>query len=122
MTRPAVAKTTPPARPTDPLEAAKADAGALLAPPPLQQVAEELPPPTPATTISIPMPYRAASAPPQMSDAPQFRVVKTKRVSINGLLTQLNEGQIISTDGYSPAVIESMRAQGVQLVPIQEPQ
>lgn len=105
--------------PADPLELSKAQAAAQL----------ERYQPAPSTTVSaatvsatpVPTPPAPAAADlepaaePDIPKAPQFRVLKTKKVSLSGLLTQLNEGQIISTDGYLPATIASIRAQGVQL-------
>lgn len=47
----------------------------------------------------------------------RWRVVREAIVNVNGSFTRLTEGQVLDPLGYSESVIESLRAQNVELEP-----
>lgn len=77
-------------------------------PPPLPEVEE--------TPVEIPI---TASPKRQPKVSGRLRVVREALANVNGSFTRLTEGQILDPLGYSTAVIESLRSQGVKLEPVE---
>lgn len=94
------------------------DAGAPPAAESALDAAKESPPAAPSRP-----PPQAPKAPPRPAPAPhgmvhgkRYRVGETRRVSVNGVITEIAEGLIVSEDHYGgKAGIDRLRAQGLQL-------
>lgn len=87
----------------------------------------ELPPPLPPppvasfddvreneTPVEVPTPRKASPARPA-----KWRVAREVLANVNGSFTRLVAGQVLDPLGYSASTIESLRAQGVALEPVE---
>lgn len=80
-------------------------------------------PPEPVAESHAPSHLPAAVVSPATAPAPArvpsgWRVAKTAKVSLQGQMTTLPEGTIVSESSYGPGIIERLREQKVALEPI----
>jgi hypothetical protein len=90
---------------TDPLEAAKI----VTKPPPV------IAPPPPPAKLHLPDSDAPMEVPPP-SALKKYRVARTTTISLNGSITKLNEGDIVSESSYGPDLMQRILESGVPLV------
>lgn len=98
---------TPAVAVTDPLEASKI----LIPPPPPSAPQPDEPPPLAAPSGEIEPPKPAVK---------KYTVVESTTISLNGQMTRLNKGDVVSEASYGPLGMQRIKESNVALAELKE--